>query len=93
MNQDEQSAFNSDDTSDEASSYLNNSLSEGDFAIESSNLDSGGLKFTILCRRKSSDNDVDDSRTNMSQEPPSSNDQCTKASAEQICQVNLIKIY
>ena len=88
MNQDELTAFHSDnDTSDETSSSLNNSLSEGDFAIESSNFASGGLKFTISCRRKSSDNDVDDSRANMSQEPLRINDRCTKESAQPIYQV------
>lgn len=60
MNQDGGTEQSSDyETSDAAASSLNNSLSEEEFSIESSNIDSGGLKLTISFRKKSSEDDTD----------------------------------
>ena len=68
MNQDDSSVFHTEhDTSDTGTSSLNNSLSEEEFTIvESANPDRGSLKLTISCRRKSSDNEVDEYSSVMS---------------------------
>ncbi|CAL1542033.1 unnamed protein product [Lymnaea stagnalis] len=63
MNQDGGTTEQSSDyeTSDANTSSLNNSLSEEEFSIESSNIDSGGLKLTISCRKRSCEDEHDNS--------------------------------
>ena len=88
MNQDGSNVLHSEhETSDTNSRSLNSSLSEEEFSIESSNLDSGGLKLTISCRRKSCDNEVDDFRTVMSHLPVHSSDESSKDCMEKDCRV------
>ncbi|XP_035824924.1 uncharacterized protein LOC101849998 isoform X2 [Aplysia californica] len=87
MNRDGSGVLHSEhESSDTNTSSLNNSLSEEEFSIESSNLDSGGLKLTISCRRKSCDNEVDDFRAVMSHLPLHSSDESSKDCMEKDCQ-------
>lgn len=55
------------ETSDNGTNSLNNSLSEEEFTAECSNIESDGLKLMISFRKRSCDDEVDNSpRANLS---------------------------
>lgn len=49
------------ETSDTGTNSLNNSLSEEEFMVKCSNIDSSGLKLMISFRKRSCDDEVDNS--------------------------------